>query len=148
MDMELENKTRSEYRKYGERCPDSVNNLTTQYVTREIGVCHAVNNVSFQIKEGETLGLVGETGAGKTTIALSILRLLQSPPARIVSGEILWQGRDILTMSKSEMRKLRGGEISMVFQDPMTALNPILNVGDQIAEVIFRIRRQAGGSTS
>lgn len=136
--MELENKNSiPNTENSGKDVLISVNNLTTQYVTREIGVCHAVNNVSFQIKEGETLGLVGETGAGKTTIALSILRLLQSPPARIVSGEILWQGRDILTMSKSEMRKLRGGEISMVFQDPMTALNPILNVGDQIAEVIF-----------
>ena len=115
----------------------SVKNLTTHYITREIGTCEAVRDVSFEICRGETLGLVGETGAGKTSIALSILRLLPVPPAKIVSGAIEWQGRDVLKISDREMRKIRGGEISMVFQDPMTALNPIDPVGDQIAEVIF-----------
>ena len=115
----------------------SVKDLTTHYITREIGTCEAVRNVSFEICRGETLGLVGETGAGKTSIALSILRLLPVPPAKIISGEILWQGRDVRKVSDREMRKIRGGEISMVFQDPMTALNPIDPVGDQIAEVIY-----------
>ncbi len=115
----------------------SLRDLTTYYITREVGTCKAVNHVSFDLHEGETLGLVGETGAGKTTIALSILRLLLMPPAKIVSGEVLWHGEDLLKMSDSEMRKIRGGKISMVFQDPMTALNPIKPVGKQIAEVIF-----------
>ena len=115
----------------------SVKNLTTHYVTREIGTCEAVRNVSFDIHKGETLGLVGETGAGKTSIALSILRLLQVPPAKIVGGEIYWGAKNLLKVHEREMRKIRGGEISMVFQDPMTALNPVDTVGDQIAEVIY-----------
>ena len=115
----------------------SVRNLTTHYVTREIGTCEAVRNVSFDIHKGETLGLVGETGAGKTSIALSILRLLQVPPAKIVGGEIYWGAKNLLKVHEREMRKIRGGEISMVFQDPMTALNPVDTVGDQIAEVIY-----------
>ena len=119
----------------------SVKNLTTHYVTREIGTCEAVRNVSFEMKLGETLGLVGETGAGKTSIALSILRLLQTPPAKVISGEVLWHGKDLLKMSDREMRKIRGEEISMVFQDPMTALNPIDTVGTQIAEVIYLHRK-------
>lgn len=119
----------------------SVRNLTTHYVTREIGTCEAVRDVSFEIKKGETLGLVGETGAGKTSIAMSILRLLPVPPAKIIQGEILWHGKDILKVSDREMRKIRGGEISMVFQDPMTALNPIDTVGEQIAEVIYLHRK-------
>ena len=119
----------------------SVKNLTTHYVTREIGTCEAVRNVSFEMKLGETLGLVGETGAGKTSIALSILRLLQTPPAKVISGEVLWHGKDLLKMNDREMRKIRGEEISMVFQDPMTALNPIDTVGTQIAEVIYLHRK-------
>ena len=115
----------------------SVKNLTTHYVTREIGTCEAVRNVSFDIHKGETLGLVGETGAGKTSIALSILRLLPVPPAKIVEGEIYWGAKNLLKVHEREMRKIRGGEISMVFQDPMTALNPVDTVGDQIAEVIY-----------
>ena len=119
----------------------SVKNLTTHYITREIGTCEAVRNVSFEMKLGETLGLVGETGAGKTSIALSILRLLQTPPAKVISGEVLWHGKDLLKMNDREMRKIRGEEISMVFQDPMTALNPIDTVGTQIAEVIYLHRK-------
>lgn len=115
----------------------SVKNLTTHYITREIGTCKAVNNVSFDIHKEETLGLVGETGAGKTTIALSIMRLLQIPPAKIISGKILWRGEDIFAKSEAKMKKIRGKEMSMVFQDPMTALNPIDTVGTQIAEVIY-----------
>ena len=115
----------------------SVKNLTTHYITREIGTCEAVRDVSFDIHKGETVGLVGETGAGKTSIALSILRLLQVPPAKIIDGEIFWNGKNLLKLHDREMRKIRGGEISMVFQDPMTALNPVDTVGEQIAEVIF-----------
>jgi peptide/nickel transport system ATP-binding protein len=114
----------------------SVKNLTVKYISRETGVCHAVNDVSFDVKKGETIGLVGETGAGKTTIALSILRLLSVPPARIESGEIFLYDEDILKMSASNMRNIRGGRISMIFQDPMTALNPIDKVGDQLSEMI------------
>lgn len=121
----------------GEEVILSVRKLSANYITREIGTCQAVRDVSFDIRRGETLGLVGETGAGKTSIALSILKLLPVPPAKVMDGEILWCGRDVLKLSDKEMRKIRGGEISMVFQDPMTALNPIDPVGDQIAEVIF-----------
>ena len=114
----------------------SVKNLTVQYKSREIGVCHAVNDVSFEVEKGETVGLVGETGAGKTTIALSIMRLLPTPPGRVVSGEILLDGEDILKMPAAKMRNVRGDKISMIFQDPMTALNPIDKVGDQISEMV------------
>ena len=114
----------------------SVKNLTVKYMSREVGTCHAVNNVSFDVRKGETIGLVGETGAGKTTIALSIMRLLQTPPARIVSGEILLDGEDLLKVPNSRMRTIRGDRVSMIFQDPMTALNPIDKVGDQISEMV------------
>ena len=113
-----------------------VNNLTVRYISREVGTCHAVNDISFSVEKGETIGLVGETGAGKTTIALSIMRLLQMPPAKILSGEILLNGEDILKMPDARMRKIRGNRISMIFQDPMTALNPIDKVGDQISEMV------------
>ncbi len=96
----------------------------------------AVNGVSLTVDAGETLGLVGETGAGKTTTALSILNLIQSPPGKIENGEILFEGKDILKMSDEELHDIRGSAISMIFQDPMTALNPIFRVEDQIAEVI------------
>ena len=112
-----------------------IKNLTVHYET-DTGVVKAVNGIDLAIEKGETLGLVGETGAGKTTTALSILRLLPTPPAAVQSGEILLDGRDILKMKDSELRQIRGNDISMIFQDPMTALNPILRVGDQIAEVI------------
>lgn len=96
----------------------------------------AVNGVSFGINKGETLGLVGETGAGKTSIAKTILKILPAPPAKIKSGEVLFEGKNLLQRPEYELRKIRGGEISMIFQDPMTALNPVLTVGKQIAEAI------------
>ena len=112
-----------------------IRNLVVKYFTSD-GTVHAVNDISLSLSEGDTLGLVGETGAGKTTTALSILRLLPDPPGKIVSGEILFRGEDLLKKSKAEMQSIRGGQISMIFQDPMTALNPVIRVVDQIAEVI------------
>ena len=114
----------------------SIQDLSVYYITKDMGTCQAVNHVSLDIHEGETIGLVGETGAGKTTIALSILGLIQSPPGKIVSGKIVYKNEDLLTINNKEMQKIRGKEISMIFQDPMTTLNPIDTVGDQIAEVI------------
>lgn len=111
----------------------SVKNLAVEY-TLEGEVVHAVNNVSFSLESGKTLALVGETGAGKTSIAKSILRILPDPPARIAGGKIYLDGTDLLKLSDKEMRKVRGNRISMIFQDPMTALNPVKRVGDQIAE--------------
>ncbi len=112
-----------------------IKDLTIHFITRS-GTVRAVNNVSFAIGKGETLGLVGETGAGKTTTALGILRLVPNPPGKIIGGEILFEGKDVMEMSEEELREMRGGSISMIFQDPMTALNPVLTVGDQIAEMI------------
>lgn len=115
----------------------SVKDLSIHYITKDMGVCKAVNNVSFELKKGETLGLVGETGAGKTTIALGILRLIPNPPGKLVGGTIEFKGTDLYKISEKQMRKIRGSEISMIFQDPMTALNPVDTVGDQIAEVVL-----------
>jgi len=112
-----------------------IKGLTIQYITRDSTI-RAVNDIDLSIEAGKTLGLVGETGAGKTTTALGILRLIQHPPGKIVSGEIFYNGKDLLKISDNEMRKIRGNEISMIFQDPMTALNPVVRIGDQIAEVI------------
>ena len=111
-----------------------IRDLNVEFHLRD-GVARAVNHLNLTLGKGETLGLVGETGAGKTTTALSVMGLVQSPPGR-VKGEILFEGRDLLKLGKGQMRKIRGGEISMIFQDPMTSLNPIDRVGDQIAEVI------------
>ncbi len=102
----------------------------------DYGVVEAVNNLSLEIKKGQTLGLVGETGAGKTTVALAVLRLLQKPQGHVIKGKINFQGQDLLKKTKNQMKKIRGGKISMIFQDPMTALNPVMTVGDQIAEVV------------
>ena len=99
-------------------------------------IVHAVNGVSLKLEKGRTLGLVGETGAGKTTIAKSILRILPDVGCKIKGGEIYLNGKDMLKLSENEMRKIRGNNISMIFQDPMTALNPVQRVGDQIAEVV------------
>ena len=112
-----------------------IKNLTIHYVTQD-SVIRAVNGIDLSIGESRTLGLVGETGAGKTTTALGILNLVPDPPGKIISGEILFDGRDLLQTSENEMRLIRGNDISMIFQDPMTALNPILRIGDQIAEAI------------
>lgn len=113
-----------------------IKGLTIHYITHQSTV-RAVNDVDLSIGVGKTLGLVGETGAGKTTTALGILRLIQTPPGKIVSGEIFFDGKDLLQASDSQMRMIRGNDISMIFQDPMTALNPIMRVGDQIAEVVY-----------
>ena len=113
----------------------SVRDLEVQYTTGG-QVVHAVNGVSFDLRRGKTLGLVGETGAGKTTIARSIMRVLPNPPAKIMGGEIFLEGEDLLKISEKEMRRIRGNKISMIFQDPMTALNPIFTIGSQIEEVI------------
>jgi peptide/nickel transport system ATP-binding protein len=112
-----------------------VKNLTIHYITED-GVVKAVNDISFSLNESETLGLAGETGAGKTTTALGLMGLIPEPPGKVIGGQILFHGKDLLKMGKSEMRKYRGKELSMIFQDPMTALNPVLTVGDQIAEVV------------
>jgi peptide/nickel transport system ATP-binding protein len=100
------------------------------------GVGRAVDGVSFAIEAGRTLGMVGESGCGKSMTALSILRLVPSPPGRIVGGAVLYQGRDLLALSEREMRKIRANEIAMIFQEPMTSLNPVFTVGNQIGEAI------------
>ena len=112
-----------------------IKNLVVHYVTDKTTV-KAVNGISISLERGESLGLVGETGAGKTTTALSIMQLIPDPPGKIVSGEIFYEGRDLVTMEPTQKREIRGNHISMIFQDPMTALNPVLTVGDQIAEVV------------
>ena len=112
-----------------------IKDLTVEFTSDE-EIVHAVNHVSLSICKGETLGLVGETGAGKTTIAKSILGILPDPPAKIRSGEIYFEGKDTLKYTEAEMRKIRGNKISMIFQDPMTALNPTIVIGKQIEEAI------------
>jgi ABC-type dipeptide/oligopeptide/nickel transport system ATPase component len=112
-----------------------VKNLQTSFFTPE-GEVRAVDGVSFEIHEGKTIGLVGESGCGKSVTSLSIMRLIPSPPGKIVGGEILYRGRDLLKLNNEEMRKIRGNEISMIFQEPMTSLNPVFTVGDQIGEAI------------
>jgi peptide/nickel transport system ATP-binding protein len=109
--------------------------LRTWFFTRD-GVVRAVDGVSFHVIPGETLAIVGESGCGKSVTALSILRLIPSPPGRIVSGAIQFAGRDLLGLSEAEMRQVRGNEISMIFQEPMTSLNPVLTIGRQIAETL------------
>ncbi|MCL2125491.1 MAG: ABC transporter ATP-binding protein [Oscillospiraceae bacterium] len=121
-----------------------IRDLVVEYHTDD-DVIYAVNNINLTIKKGETIGLVGETGAGKTTIAKSILRILPQLQADLKSGEIFFEGVDMLTLAERDMRKIRGNKISMIFQDPMTALNPIEKVGFQIAETIKlhnKIRRE------
>jgi peptide/nickel transport system ATP-binding protein len=110
-----------------------VQDLKTHFFTRD-GVVRAVDGVSFSIQPGETLALVGESGCGKSVTSLSIMRLIASPPGRVVGGSIRFDGRDLLGLSEPGMRKVRGNEISMIFQEPMTSLNPVLTVGHQIAE--------------
>ena len=112
-----------------------INDLVVEYAANK-KIVQAVNGVSLSLNKGETLGLVGETGAGKTTIAKAILRILPDPPAKVKGGEIWFEGEDLLKLSDRKMSHIKGNEISMIFQDPMTALNPIMTVGKQIAETI------------
>ena len=112
-----------------------VKDLSIIYATED-GVVQALTGANLKLRQGETLGLVGETGAGKTTLARGIMRLIPDPPGKIVSGEILFEEKDLLRLSIKEMRKYRGSQISMIFQDPMTSLNPVMTVGDQIREVV------------
>ncbi|MBU2551507.1 MAG: ABC transporter ATP-binding protein [Proteobacteria bacterium] len=116
-----------------------VSELRTAFDTQE-GRVHAVDGVSFRLDAGRTLGLVGESGCGKSVTALSIMRLVPNPPGRIESGRIVFEGRDLLASSEADMRRLRGNEMSMIFQEPMTSLNPVFTVGDQIGEV-FRVHQ-------
>jgi oligopeptide/dipeptide ABC transporter ATP-binding protein len=117
-----------------------VNNLQTYFFTRG-GVVKAVDNVSFTMRPGETLGVVGESGCGKSVTALSVMRLVANPPGKIVGGEINFEGDNILEKSQEELTSLRGSKISMIFQDPMTSLNPVYTVGYQIAETVKRHRK-------
>lgn len=113
-----------------------VNDLTTYFHTEE-GVVKAVDGVSFEIYPSETLGIVGESGCGKSVTCLSIMRLIESPPGKIEKGEIIFDGNDLTKFSQAQMRKIRGNDISMIFQEPMTSLNPVYTVGDQIMEAIL-----------
>ncbi|HEU4672772.1 MAG TPA: ABC transporter ATP-binding protein [Candidatus Limnocylindrales bacterium] len=122
----------------GATAPDvllDVRDLRTYFHVMD-GTVRAVDGVSFSIRRGQTLGVVGESGCGKSVTALSIMRLLDIPPAEIVSGEILFDGRDLLHLSDEEMRHVRGNDVAMIFQEPMTSLNPVFTVGDQIAEAV------------
>jgi peptide/nickel transport system ATP-binding protein len=112
-----------------------IKGLKTHFATDD-GMVHAVDGVDLHIDAGETLGVVGESGCGKSVTAMSVMKLLQMPPARIVAGEILWQGRDLIPLSSEAMQAIRAKEIAMIFQEPMTSLNPVYSVGEQVAEVL------------
>src|SRR5262245_23284306 len=112
-----------------------VEGLKTWFFARD-GVVRAVDGVSFSVDPGETVAMVGESGCGKSVTSLSILRLIASPPGRTIAGRIAFEGRDLLALPEEEMRKVRGNEISMIFQEPMTSLNPVLTIGRQIAETL------------
>jgi oligopeptide/dipeptide ABC transporter ATP-binding protein len=121
-----------------ERVPEpilSIRDLVVEFATED-GIVHAVDGVTYDVFPGETLGIVGESGSGKSVSQLAILGLIPQPPGRILSGEATFQGSDLLKMSKKDLRRLRGGAVAMVFQDPMTSLNPVLKIGEQIAEAI------------
>ena len=113
-----------------------VHGLETQFKTQQ-GVVHAVNGVSFGLKEGETLGVVGESGCGKSVTVMSLLKLIPTPPGKIVNGTAVFSGHDLLKMSSEEIRFVRGAQISIVFQDPMTSLNPVLTIGQQLEEPLM-----------
>ncbi len=119
----------------------NVKGLETQFTTRE-GQLHAVNGIDFKLKEGETLGIVGESGCGKSVSMMSMLKLIPTPPGKVVAGEAFFEGKDLLKMDKEEIRKIRGSKISVVFQDPMTSFNPVLTIGDQVSEP-YRIHNGA-----
>ncbi|MBZ0297297.1 MAG: ABC transporter ATP-binding protein [Anaerolineae bacterium] len=112
-----------------------VKNLVTRFYTQE-GTVYAVNDISYVLEEGETLGVVGESGSGKSVHSLSIMGLIPSPPGKVENGEVIFRGRDLLKLSSEEMRLVRGAEIAMIFQDPMTSLNPVLTIGSQITEAL------------
>ena len=112
-----------------------VNNLVTRFYTQE-GTVYAVNDISYKLEEGETLGVVGESGSGKSVHSLSIMGLIPSPPGKVESGEVIFRGRDLLQLPAEQMRLVRGAEIAMIFQDPMTSLNPVLTIGSQITEAL------------
>jgi len=112
-----------------------IQDLHTEFVT-EYGVVKAVNGVSFEVAAGETLGIVGESGSGKTVTMLSVMRLIESPPGRIASGEVHFNGDNLLELSNREMRQIRGSKIAMIFQDPLTSLNPVFSIGEQLTEAI------------
>ncbi|HLY23571.1 MAG TPA: ABC transporter ATP-binding protein [bacterium] len=118
----------------------SVRNLKTYFYTDE-GVVRAVDGLSYDLQRGEVLGVVGESGCGKSVHALSLMRLIPMPPGKIVDGEIRFEGRDLLKLSDEEMRKIRGNRMAMIFQEPMTSLNPVLTIGEQIAEAIILHQR-------
>lgn len=117
-----------------------VKNLKTYFYTDD-GIVKAVDGVSFDLKKGETLGIVGETGCGKSVTALSILRLIPQPIGRIIGGEIIFEGRDLLKLGQKDLQNLRGNKISMIFQDPMTSLNPVYTVGNQVMEALVVHRK-------
>ncbi len=110
-----------------------VRNLTTRFSTIE-GTVYAVNGISYTLNAGETLCIVGESGCGKSVSVLSLMRLIPEPPGKIVDGQVLFNGEDLLKANKERVRSLRGSDISMIFQDPMTSLNPVLSIGRQISE--------------
>ncbi len=112
-----------------------VTDLWTQFDTQD-GMVHAVNGISFSLKKGEFLGVVGESGSGKSVTMMSLLRLIPMPPGEIVGGEAIFEDEDLLTLDMDELRKVRGGKIGFIFQDPMTSLNPVLTVGRQITESV------------
>lgn len=111
-------------------------NLKTYFYTED-GVVKAVNDVSFKVKEGETVGIVGESGCGKSVTAMSLMRLIPNPPGKIVGGDIKFEGRSVLSIPENEMRDIRGNKISVIFQEPMTSLNPVFTVGKQISEAVL-----------
>jgi oligopeptide transport system ATP-binding protein len=112
-----------------------VNGLKTQFFTQD-GVVQAVNGISYELNEGETLGIVGESGCGKSVSVLSLMRLIPMPPGKIVGGEALFEDRDLMQINDEEMRSVRGNKIAMIFQDPMTSLNPVLTIGQQVSEAL------------
>jgi oligopeptide transport system ATP-binding protein len=112
-----------------------VKDLRTQFFTQD-GVVHAVNGITYHLSEGETLGIVGESGCGKSVGVMSLMRLIPMPPGKIVGGSVLFQGRDLMTINDDEMRSVRGNKMAMIFQDPMTSLNPVLTVGRQVSEAL------------
>src|SRR3954452_17437952 len=125
-------------RSRGEFVPDpllSIRNLIVEFRTED-GVVHAVDDISYDVFPGETLGIVGESGSGKSVSTMSILGLIPQPPGRIASGSAMFKGKDLIKMKKRELRRFRGDELAMVFQDPMTSLNPVLKIGYQLGEAI------------